>query len=157
MQHPRAMAAFAGGISAAAVGLVAYHYVSFPIVAIVALLGGAFGYLEIMWQKTVELRATNLEFQTTGYFRGSYRSKRAVPRANIRLLKYRAESGGLDAYEPGGLYAGLKLGSACILPYLDEKQTQTVIEAIYKRFPDMLTTAADSKSPFGQHFTTLGI
>ena len=78
-------------------------------------------------------------------------------RRDPRLLEYRAERAGPDAYEPGGLYAGLKLGSACILPYLDEKQTQTVIEAIYKRFPDMLTVAADTKSPFGQHFTTLGI
>ncbi|HET6180245.1 MAG TPA: hypothetical protein VFE61_25210 [Candidatus Sulfotelmatobacter sp.] len=60
-------------------------------------------------------------------------------------------------HEPGGLYAGLKLGSTCILPYLDEKQTQAVIEAIYERFPDMLTAAAKAQSPFGQHFTTLGI
>jgi hypothetical protein len=49
----------------------------------------------------------------------------------------------------------LSRGSKCILPDLDEHQTNNVIEAIYRRFPDM--PMKGTKSSFGKHFTTLGI
>lgn len=126
-----------------------------PIVIVVAVLGGIFGYIEIIRQRTVQLSATNLEFQTTTG--GFYRSRTAIPRANIESLEYREESGGPDHYEPAGLYAGLRAGARCVLPYLDQRQTQTVIEAIYRRFPDMPIAERETKSSLDKHFTTLGI
>ena len=152
MQHAHLHALFSGCIAASAVALVAYRYAPAPVI-VVALLGGIFGYIEIARQRTVQLRATNLEFQmTTGDF---YRSRTAIPRADIESLEYREERGGPDHYEPAGLYAELRRGSKCILPYLDEHQTHSVIEAIYRRFPDMPIKGA--KSSFDKHFTTLGI
>lgn len=155
MQHAHLHALLSGCVAASAVALVAYRYVRAPIVIVVAVLGGIFGYIEIIRQRTVQLSATNLEFQTTtGDF---YRSRTAIPRANIEALEYREERGGPDRYEPSGLYAESRAGSKCILPYLDEHQTQTVIEAIYKRFPDMPIAGRDTTSSLGKHFTTLGI
>ncbi len=153
MQHTHLYALFSGCIAASAVALVAYRYAPAPIVMVVAFLGGIFGYIEVVRQRTVQLRAMNLEFQTTtGDF---YRSRTAIPRADIESLEYREERGGPDHYEPAGLYAELRTGSKCILPYLDERQTHSVIEAIYRQFPDMPLTI--TKSSFDKHFTTLGI
>ncbi len=155
MQHAHSHAVLSGCVSASAVAIVAYHYAAASIVIIVAILGGIFGYVEIIRQRSVQLRATNLEFQTTtGDF---YRSRAAIPRADIESLEYREEKGGPDHYEPAGLYAELKDGSRCILPYLNERQTHAVVEAIYKRFPDMPIARRDVKSQFDMHFTTLGI
>jgi hypothetical protein len=155
MQHAHLHALFSGCVAASAIALVVHRYAPAPIVVVVALLGGCFGYLGVIRQRTVQLRATNLEFQTTtGDF---YKSDTAVPRANIESLEYREEKGGPDHYEPAGLYAELRNGSKCILPYLDEQQTQAVIEAIYKRFPDLPIAGTDTSPSFGKHFTTLGI
>jgi hypothetical protein len=155
MPQARLRALISGCVSASVVALVAYRFVRAPIVIVVSVLGGIFGYMEIIRQRTVRLSATNLEFQTiTGDF---YRSRTAIPRANIEALEYREERGGPEHSEPAGLYAELRAGSKCILPYLDERQTQAVIEAIYKRFPDMPIAGRDAKSSFDKHFTTLGI
>jgi hypothetical protein len=153
MQHAQVHALFSGSVAASAVAILAYHYARTSIVIVGALLGAIFGYIEIIRQRTVQLRATNLEFQTiTGHF---YRSRTAIPRADIESLEYREEKGGPDHYEPAGLYAESRAGSKCVFPYLDEQQTRSVIEAIYRRFPDMPITPG--KSSFDKHFTTLGI
>jgi hypothetical protein len=49
----------------------------------------------------------------------------------------------------------LKHGSKCILPNLDQRQTDAVIDALHQQFPDMLVEGAELRSPFGEHFTTL--
>lgn len=155
MQNAHLHALLSGCVATSVVALVAYRFVRPPIVIVVAALGGIFGYIEIIRQRRVQLSATNLEFQTTaGDF---YRSRTAIPRANIESLEYREERGGPDHYEPAGLYAELRAGSKCILPYLDERQTQTVIEAIYRHFPDMPFAGRATKSTSNKHFTTLNI
>ncbi len=155
MQHAQLHAVLSGCVSASAVAIVAYHYAPAPIVVVIAILGGIFGYIGVIRQRSMQLRAANLDFQTTtGDF---FRSCTAIPRADIESLEYREEKGGPDHYEPAGLYAELKVGSKCILAYLDEQQTQTIIEAIYKRFPDMPISPRGAKSPFDKHITTLGI
>src|SRR5579871_6020971 len=146
MQHSHLHAVLSGCVSASAVALVAHRYASVPTVIVLAALGGIFGYVEIVRQRSVRLRATNLEFQTTtGDF---YRSSTAIPRADIESLEYREEKGGADHYEPSGLYAELRTGSKCILPHLNERQALTIIEAIYRRFPDMPIVRGGAKSPF---------
>jgi hypothetical protein len=155
IQHAHTHAVFSGCVSASAITIVAYYYGSAPILLVVAILGGILGYFGVIRQRWMQLRAANLEFQTTtGNF---FRSCTAVPRADIESLEYREERGGPDQYEPAGLYAEVKVGSKCLLAYLDERQTQTVIEAIYRRFPDMPISRGDAKSPFGKHLSTLGI
>lgn len=153
MQHAHLHALFSGCIAASAIAIVVYRYAPMAIVIVVGLLGGIFGYVEIVRQRTAQLRVTNLEFQTiTG---DVLRSRTAIARADIECLEFREEKGGPDHYEPAGVYAELRTGSKCILPYLDEHQAHSVIEAIYTRFPDMPITG--TKSSFDKHFTTLGI
>jgi len=155
MEHAHVHAVLSGCVSACAVAIVAYHYAAAPILLVVVILGGIFGYFGVIRQRSMQLRASTLEFQTTtGDF---FRSRTSVPRADIESLEYREEKGGPDHYEPSGLYAELRAGSKCLLPYLNERQTQTVIEAIYRRFPDMPIARGNAELPFDKHFTTLGI
>jgi len=157
MQHGHLQAIISAIVSATFFVFVVRFFFSSPILVLcgVAIAGSVFGYLEVMRFRTAELRATNLEFQTT--FSGLFRSAHSVPRANIRWLEYRDEGGGSDSYATEGLYAVLNHGSKCILPYLSPQQTDTVIDALYRQFPDMLSEGAEPRSPFGEHFTTLGL
>ena len=155
MQHAHLHAILAGCVSASAVAIVAYHYAPAPIAILIAVLGGILGYVKTIRQRSMQLRATNLEFQTTT---GDFcRSRTAISRADIESLEYREGKGGPDHYEPAGLYAEFKGGSKCLLPYLNERQTRIVIEAIYKRFPDMPVARGNANSGIDQRFTTLGI
>jgi hypothetical protein len=134
-------------------GLVAHHYASSTATVICSAVGALIGYLESFRHTTAELRATNLDFHTKTS--SPFSVKRSIPRIEIRYLHFEEEMGGGDApYRPSGLYAELRFGNACILPYIDEPQASTVAEAIYKRFPDIPKT---SKSHFDDHFTTLGL
>ncbi len=91
----------------------------------------------------VELRVTNLEFISSGHAPEDYRPSE-IARADIYNLAYREASRGGDFPElPEGLYVehhrvgpGPGTTSTCVLPHLDKAQTEQVMEAIYRRFPD---------------------
>jgi hypothetical protein len=91
----------------------------------------------------VELHITNLDFISTGRAPAGYKSS-SIPRADIYNLKFdRAMSG--DHEQPSGLYVehhGVLLNpTTCVLPDVDEAQTEQVMEAIYRRFPDTAHSA----------------
>lgn len=65
MHHAHLHALFSGCIAASAVALVVHQYAPTPIIMVVALLGGVFCYVGVIRQRTAQLHATNLEFQTT--------------------------------------------------------------------------------------------
>jgi hypothetical protein len=110
----------------------------------------------------VELRVTNLDFISSGHAPEDY-SPSVIARADVYNLQYREASGGGDFPElPEGLYvehygAGLGLcnKSTCILPHLDKVQTEQVIEAIYRRFPD--TGQLPSTGAFEPYLTSLNL
>ena len=147
------LAAFASGSVAA---LLAARFLSIPWTVVITLAAALVAYVGAMREHTVELQVSNLELQTRGYFGGNFRSKRSVSSADVRWLEYREQAGGGDVpNEPGGLYAVLKSGDACVLPYVNEQQVGEIIDAISKRFPDF-AKQWHAESPFGDHFTTLG-
>jgi hypothetical protein len=92
----------------------------------------------------IQLRITNLDFISTGHapnYGGC-----SIPRADIYSLEFRKATGGGDeAARPSGLYVEhhgtLRNSTKCVLPHIDEAQTEQVIEAIYLRFPDTSTLA----------------
>jgi hypothetical protein len=98
----------------------------------------------------VELRITNLDFISTGHAPSGYNSS-SVPRADIYWMEFRKASGGGDEAErPSGLYVehhGVLLNpTTCVLPHIDKAQTEQVIEAIYRRFPDTSTFAPSANT-----------
>jgi hypothetical protein len=104
-----------------------------------------------------ELNAVNLDFSTTcTEAQTGRRQPWVVARADIQSMYFDKEHGGDDEdYYPEGLYADTFHGEACILPYIDERQSIQVISEIYKRFPDM--PLVKQKSPFERNFTILDL
>jgi hypothetical protein len=98
----------------------------------------------------VELRITNLDFISTGHAPSGYGSS-SVPRADIYWMEFRqASGGGEEAEHPSGLYVEhhgvLRNPTTCVLPHIDKAQTEQVIEAIYRRFPDTSTLAPSANA-----------
>jgi hypothetical protein len=91
----------------------------------------------------VELLITNLDFISTGRAPAGYKSS-SIPRADIYNLKFGEAMSG-DHEQPSGLYVEhhgiLRNPTTCVLPHIDEAQTEQVIEAIYRRFPDTARSA----------------
>lgn len=120
-------------------------FVPHRAILIVAALGAALGAVMSLREQKVTLRVTNLEFETLGYFGGSYRHRRSEPRMSIQGLEHRRSEA------VPGLYANMPFYWACLLPYVTEPQANEIIERIYLRFPDT-PAAAD---PFTKAVATL--
>jgi hypothetical protein len=112
------------------------------------------------WRGTkVELRLTNLDFISRGRAPDGYGAS-SIPRAAIYNLEFRkASGGGEDAEYPSGLYIEhhgvLHNPSTCVLPHIDNTQTDQVIEAIMRRFPD--TGTLPPTGPFEPYLTSLNL
>jgi hypothetical protein len=117
----------------------AYLYVIGGICALVIVRG----VRSALRGTAVELRVTNLDFVSSGHAPEDYRPS-TIARADIYNLEYHEASGGGDFPElPEGLYVehhrvgpGPGTTSTCVLPHLDKAQTEQVMQAIYRRFPD---------------------
>jgi hypothetical protein len=100
----------------------------------------------------VELRVTNLDFVSTGRAPDGYKAS-TTPRADVFRLEYHDAIGGVDVPEQAqGLYAehrgiGSWAASTCILPQVNRAQTEQIIEAIYRRFPDTGTLSSSDAQP----------
>jgi hypothetical protein len=107
----------------------------------------------------VELRVDNLDFSSLGHAPGGYNPS-TIPRADIDRLEFRkASGGGDDPVLPEGLYVehrgGVWNAATCVLPHLNEAQTEEAIEAIYRRFPD--TGALAPGDRYKSHLTLLSL
>jgi hypothetical protein len=121
-----------------------WSWVVAPIVAI-----GAFATVR---GSVAELRATNVEFATTGNLgRQGSRITRIVCTGDVRRLEFRETAGQLS-----GLYAVTARSAQCILPFVDHAETMEIIRAIESKFPG-LAEAWHAESPSGDHFPTLGL
>jgi len=85
----------------------------------------------------VVLRVNELDMITTGRGPESFKPGR-IPRAEISSMEFRRTGRG-DLTE--GLYVEHRTADGsdetCVLPCIDEGQVQRVLEAIYRRFPEM--------------------
>ncbi|HEY6969175.1 MAG TPA: hypothetical protein VJA94_08225 [Candidatus Angelobacter sp.] len=125
---------------------------------VLILIAAILAFLGTVIERRIQLKVTNLEFQTYGGFGNEFRNVRAMPSADILWLEHQDSSGGGDAPDhPEGLYAVLRCGSSCVLPYVDPGQANQVIDSIEERFPDMAKRWRTSRGPFDCHFITLGL
>lgn len=128
-------------------------------VCVLTIVGGIVSALR---GTAVELHVSNLDFVSSGHAPEDYHSS-TIARADIYNLEYRDASGGGDFPElPEGLYVehlssglGLWNKSTCVLPHLDKAQTEQVIEAIYRRFPD--TGKLPPTGAFDPYLTSLNL
>ena len=105
------------------------------------LFGAAaiFGLL-IHWRiRTIELRVTDREFNTN-HHRSLFGFCTSLSVSTVQSLEFREEG----LYRLRGLYARLKDGEKCLLPDLDEQETQLAIKSIRDRYPEMLLPNAPS-------------
>lgn len=92
----------------------------------------------------VRLQVGNLDLISEGHAPGGYSSS-TISRATVERFEYLKASGVGDGPDyPEGLYAEWSgvvswRSSKCIIPGVNQSQADAVIEAIYKRFPDMGT------------------
>ena len=88
----------------------------------------------------VTLEVSTFDLISRGHAPDGY-SPSSIPRASIYSLEFREASGGGDESPgPKGLYvehSGILVNPlTCVLPHIDETQTEQVIQAILRRFPD---------------------
>lgn len=107
----------------------------------------------------VQLHVSNLDFISTGHAPEAY-SPSTISRAEIYNMEFREAVGGGEGELPMGLYVEHHGGShwstgTCVLPNLDKAQTEQVIEAIYRRFPD--TGTLPPSGPFEPYLTSLNL
>jgi hypothetical protein len=108
------------------------------------------GIISLARGTDVELSITNLELISTGHAPSGYNSS-SIPRADIYSMEFRQATGGSDeAAQPSGLFVEhhglLRNPTTCVLPHIDEAQTDQVLEAIYRRFPDTSTLAPSANT-----------
>lgn len=150
-----------GLLSATAVGvataIVAAFFVGKLLLVALALATGSAAFLWAVRTDRHELRITREKFVSCGRVGDNFGSIRTVDATDIRWLEHQEDTSGPEtSHHPGGLYAVLELRSVCLLPELDEQQTNLIIERIKDRFPDFRGRWS-GHSPFGRHFTSLGL
>ena len=129
--HATTWAGLSAIVSGVFVVIVLGRLLQAPLLILIVVLVAVFGLLQVLRARSVELRVTNLEFESRGYIGDGCGNTRTVCRADVRWLEHQ------DHTEyPSGLHAVLRHHSVCILPYVDEHQTTLVIERIVKKFPD---------------------
>jgi hypothetical protein len=129
------------GAVAAITGYVGYRILSFWLSLPGAVLAGAIGFCLTFRQSRAVLRATNLDFETKGEYPST------IARAEVSAMFYDKAQGDEMSYTPAGLYADR---GVCLLPFVNEEQANEIIQAIYRRFPDM-----PLKSESSEPLTTL--
>ena len=126
------------------------------LVIVAAILTATVSFLLHRREKTVELHVSKFEFQVHGKIGSDLQSNRAICCADIRWLEYAENTSGEGSESTEGLHAVLKHRSVCVLPYVDLQQANALIDRIESRFP-ILAGQWKSNSPFGEHFTSLGL
>jgi len=120
----------------------------FFVVSGILALGILKDLVSLLRGTSVELVITNSGFISSGHSPGGY-YRCSVARADVRNLEYRKAAGGGDIPEsPAGLFVETHDASwlspgMCVLPHLNEEQTNQVIEAVLRRFPDLPSGAPE--------------
>lgn len=117
------------------------HLVDGIISASVGILSGMFEFKP----RRITTTITKFEIQPTGTFGGGYRPNRHVPMADISGFEYREQT--QKPYRPKGLYASLGSSSTCVVPFIDQPQTELLIDAVFKKFAHVLSSSAGRLFP----------
>ena len=112
------------------------------------LIGISIGILSGLFEfkpRKITTAITKFEIQPTGSFGGGYLPNRHVPMADISGFEYREQT--QKPYRPKGLYASLGSSSTCVVPFIDQPQTEILIDAVFKKFAHVLSPSAGTLFP----------
>lgn len=155
--HRKLEAAFGAIVAVAATYVALRHFVSIPVILVVASIVAAISFVEIIKATKAELRITHDLIESLGSFGERLGRKKTLRFADVKWFEYQEDTSGPEtSHHPGGLYAVLKHGSVCTLPYIDETQTASVIDQIFRKFPE-LRRQAEQHTAFGKKLTSLDI
>jgi hypothetical protein len=112
-----------------------------PGIALIVIFAGIFIGAFVLRNRFSDLQVNNFEFVARVPFVDRYRATKVIPRADIVGFKCKKNDFTAPIGRPRGLYATRRLSTTCILAYLDEKQCNEAVEAIYERFPEMRESA----------------
>jgi hypothetical protein len=142
----------AAGIVGAAVWLASVTFLDGRWKLVTSVLVAILSFAAVFRPRYARLTITNVEFLTRGNFSTRFRAPQTVCTGDVRWLEYQEGSRTEDSsHDPGGLYAAMIRGKACLLPFLTEVQTNQLIVEIEKRFPG-LAERWRAESPFNTHF-----
>lgn len=148
-------AAVAGGCTALV--LLQYLEAEAMFAVLASIVTASISFISVRRKEYGHLRVTRGGFTSRGRVGDRLGSNRNVTSSDVKWLEYQEDTTGPDnADHPEGLYAVLRWHNVCLLPYADEIQTNTVIERIQDKFPDLRQRWAKT-SAFGQAFQTLGL
>ena len=145
MKYPVILRCLLPAFLAAVVGFVFYKALSPVALAAAIIAGGTIGILPLR-DKSSELLANNFEFIARGRFGRQYVLTKTIPRVDIRGFVYKKSDLTEPIGRPPGLYAQRGLSSTCVLAYINGRQCDEVLEAIYGRFPEMRASAPFERS-----------
>ena len=146
----------AAGIAGTAVWLACVTFLDGRWKLVASVIVAVLSFVAAIRPRHANLIVTNVEFLTGGNFGSRFRAPQTVCTGDVRWLEYQEGSRTEDSHDPGGLYAVMIRGTACLLPFLTEAQTVQVIAEIEKKFPG-LAERWRAESPFNTHFLTLGL
>lgn len=128
------------------------HLVDYTISISIGILSGLIEFKP----RKITTAITKFEIQPVGSFGGGYLPNRQVPMADISGFEFREQTN--KPYRPSGLYANLKSGGTCVVPYIDLRQTEILIETIYKNFAHVLSSVEEvGSSIFSNDFIKLNL
>ncbi len=149
VKRPRSLwETISGGLISAAVAylfatsyLHKTHFVDVIISVSVGIVSGLFEFKP----RKITTTFTKFEIQPTGSFGGGYLPDRHVLMADISGFEYREQT--QKPSRPKGLYAILGSRSTCVVPFIDEPQTEILINVVFKKFAHVLSSTAGAHFP----------
>lgn len=93
---------------------------------------------------TTQLQVTRTELTARGNLSRAFQDRFAIDVAAVKSIGY--QSGGEN--DSSGLYVTGYLQNFCVLPGINREESRHVVEAIYRKFPDMKIGDYDARSLF---------
>jgi hypothetical protein len=122
-----------------------------------SILGLLVSYYLSRRTRFATLRVMEHEFVSTGRVGDGIGSVRTVATIEICRLEYQeGTTGPDDSSHPGGLYAVTGRRSVCLIPGVNEIETENIVRTIMTRFPNLEGPFA-KESPPKSRFTVLGL
>lgn len=123
--------------------------------SLIALGYGIFDYRT----QNVTTTVTKLEATVCSTPKKWFGLNTSIAWTNVTSLSFRPEmSQGEGETLPSGLYAEKEWGAACLVPYIDQAQTELLIAAIEKRFPHLpFATTSSGSSLFRDDLVRLNL
>jgi len=102
-------------------------------------------FINLLGSKRTLLEVTRYQITAHGDLGQSFNEYLQLEPSSIRSIGY---SAGVQQEHPSGLYATQGWSEHCLMPGLNEVECQQIVDAIYRKFPDIPIGGRDGGSLF---------